>query len=573
MESETIMSLEGVQPQMTGQPERLDVAAGKVAARAATTVEEVSPVLSDTSRLARTRSALDPGRKAPSKRKHAAVLALGKPGPSPGSPCSPRVRVAPRGAPPVLAQRCAQRPTPCVGDGAEGAAGGGSADSGGQGEQTASESRCEEISSWALEAAESPPRDTVSRRPARSEAQFSGTQEDSAMRTVALDLGARQIAYCEIAAGKVLARGTVRSMAGLKDLLGPNTPRAKVAFEACREAWHVHDTLEQWGHQPVMLDTTRTKRIGVGQHRRKNDRLDAEALAHALARGAVPQAHVLSVARRELRAQLQVRATLVASRAEYVVVVRGHARARGCRIPACDTDRFVERFRTTPKSNAALQPLVAPLLPVLALLDAQIAAADQKLVAWCTREPEIVRLATVPGVALIVAAAFVAVIDDPKRFRNAHQVESYIGLVPSEDSSGGTDKKRLGHITLHGNPMLRSLLVEAAQSLLNSGPSNDPLRLWALQLAARRSKRSIAVVALARRLCGVLWALWRDGSTYQPERVGMQSAQGKEVAANQTLEEAAALARAAKKFQRVRTRATSLARRRAQDVLEVTTGS
>jgi len=44
-----------------------------------------------------------------------------------------------------------------------------------------------------------------------------------------------------------------------------------VAFEAAREAWHVHDVLEQWGHQPKIVDTTRLQTIGVGQHKRKND--------------------------------------------------------------------------------------------------------------------------------------------------------------------------------------------------------------------------------------------------------------------------------------------------------------
>jgi len=63
--------------------------------------------------------------------------------------------------------------------------------------------------------------------------------------------------------------------------LGPGTPRACVAFEAAREAWHVHDVLKDWGHQPKVVDTTRLKTIGVGQHKRKNDAIDAEHIALA----------------------------------------------------------------------------------------------------------------------------------------------------------------------------------------------------------------------------------------------------------------------------------------------------
>ena len=67
---------------------------------------------------------------------------------------------------------------------------------------------------------------------------------------------------------------------------------------------------------------------------------------------------------------------------------------------------------------------------------------------------------TAPGAGVVVAAAFVSVIDEARRFRNAHQVQSYLGLVPEEESTG--DRRRLGSISKAGNSYLRSLLVEAA---------------------------------------------------------------------------------------------------------------
>jgi len=121
------------------------------------------------------------------------------------------------------------------------------------------------------------------------------------MRNVALDLGATSISYCEVRAGAVIGRMTVGKLENLMSVLGPDSRTARVAIEACREAWHVHDTLMGWGHKPVIVDTTRTRQIGVGQHRRKNDQLDAEVLARAMERNDLPAAHVLSPARRELR--------------------------------------------------------------------------------------------------------------------------------------------------------------------------------------------------------------------------------------------------------------------------------
>jgi transposase len=104
-------------------------------------------------------------------------------------------------------------------------------------------------------------------------------------------------------------------------------------------------------------------------------------------------------------------------------------------------------------------------------------------------------LKTAPGVATVVAAAFISVVDDAKRFRKAHELESYLGLVPSEDTSG---KRRLGAITKRGNAYTRALLVQAAWAVLKQ-KGDDPLAQWGRAIALKRSKR-IAAIAVARRL-------------------------------------------------------------------------
>src|SRR5262245_31096398 len=192
-------------------------------------------------------------------------------------------------------------------------------------------------------------------------------KERSAMRNVALDLSARKISYCEVADGCVIERRTVGSLHALKDLLGPEAPPARVAIEACREAWHVHTVLEQWGNQVLLVDTTRVRRLGVGEHGRKTDRIDAEKLAHAVADGRLPIAHLLSPARQQLRMELSVRRALVESRSQYIVTVRGLARAHGVRL-SFGADNFVSRIQTT-KLEDGLRELVRPLVEVLAKLD------------------------------------------------------------------------------------------------------------------------------------------------------------------------------------------------------------
>lgn len=356
--------------------------------------------------------------------------------------------------------------------------------------------------------------------PTRSEAQTTGAEERSAMdRVVGLDLG-EKISYCEIKDEQVIERATVAGIGNLARLLGPNTLPAKVAFEACREAWAVHDQLLEWGHEPLMIDTTRVRQLGIGQHKRKNDRIDAETIARALAVGRIPLAHVLSPHRRQLRLQLSVRRALVETRAQYAATIRGLARARGQRLPACNPENLPLKIAEAQLDDET-RLLTEPVVKMLKELTPQIKLVEAKLEQLCAGEPVVRRLGTVPGVALIVAAAFVSVIDEAKRFRDAHQVEAYLGLVPSENTSG---KRKLGAITKQGNSYVRALLIQSAHCIFRLR-ADDPLKRWAENVQQRRGTK-IAVVAVARRLVGILWAMWRDGSSYSITKLGNASAHG-----------------------------------------------
>jgi transposase len=133
------------------------------------------------------------------------------------------------------------------------------------------------------------------------------------------------------------------------------------------------------------------------------------------------------------------------------------------------------------------------------------AAAEQEAM----KRPEVLRLMTHPGVGSLTALAFVLIIGEPERFRCGKQIGSYVGLIPCEDSSA--DKQRLGHISKQGSSLLRFLLVEAAQAATRSDP--DWRRRY-LHLALRRQK-SIAKVALGRKLAVRLYWMWRRRWDYQ----------------------------------------------------------
>jgi transposase len=96
----------------------------------------------------------------------------------------------------------------------------------------------------------------------------------------------------------------------------------------------------------------------------------------------------------------------------------------------------------------------------------------------------------------------------PERFHCGKQIASYVGLVPTEESSG--DRRRLGHISKQGNVLLRFLLVEAAQVTVRS---QQEWRSKFFHLAMRRG-RKIAKVAMARKLAVRLYWMWRQGCDY-----------------------------------------------------------
>lgn len=133
---------------------------------------------------------------------------------------------------------------------------------------------------------------------------------------------------------------------------------------------------------------------------------------------------------------------------------------------------------------------------------------DQAVAEQAAARPEVQRLMTHPGVGEITALTYVLVIGDPHRFAGSRQLASYLGLIPSEDSSGG--KQRLGHISKQGNALLRGLLTEAAQQAARRDPQLQ--RCW--RRLAMRKNNSIATVAVARKLAVRLWWMWIRGLNY-----------------------------------------------------------
>jgi len=219
------------------------------------------------------------------------------------------------------------------------------------------------------------------------------------------------------------------------------------------------------------------------ERKQKTDRRDADLLVKLLEEEHFPRIWVPTPAERDARQLLLHRHKLVRMRTQLKNQLQALALNQG-----------VQRKRKL-WSAAGRKPLEASI----GELDG--AAAEQ-----ANTRPAVRRLMTHPGVGPITALAFVLTMGPAQRFRRGKQVASYLGLIPTEHSSGGRGQ-RLGHISKQGNPFLRGLLVEAAQSAVR----HEPEMRRAYQRLAQRKCRALAKVAMARKLAVRLyWMLRRE---------------------------------------------------------------
>jgi transposase len=291
---------------------------------------------------------------------------------------------------------------------------------------------------------------------------------------------------------------------------------SRVILETCSEAFAIADQASAAGHDVRVVASTLVRALGVGQRGIKTDQRDARCLSEASVRMDLGSVHIPSDLAREMKTSCAMRAVIVKSRTSVINSVRGWLRAQLLRPKTGAPASFPGRVRAhlvTSKRDAP--PYVERQLLVVDALTEQIHAADDELKELATRSPEAQRLMTIPGVGPTIAVYFLATIDKVDRFANAHHLESYLGLTPGEQSS--SDSKYRTGLTKAGSAAVRSLMIQAAWSAFRTR-KHDPMVLWAKNIADKSGKTNVAIVALARKMVGIMFALLRHGTNYQPSR-------------------------------------------------------
>jgi transposase len=280
----------------------------------------------------------------------------------------------------------------------------------------------------------------------------------------------------------------------------------RVGMEAVGNSQWFERLLAELGHELWIGDAAQIRRLVVRQQ--KTDRRDAKHILDLLLDKRFPRLWVPSAAMRDVRQLLRHRQKLVEIRTKVKNQLQHLALNQGVR----RKNRLWSVQGRAVLEQLPLQGWTArrrsDLLAMLDRLEEQVGELDLAVRAESQRRPEVVLLMTHPGVGPVVGLAYALTIGPPTRFPRGKHVASYLGLIPREHSSGG--RQRLGSISKQGNTMMRTLLVEAAQT---AARFDEELRRDYGRLKARKHS-ALAKVMVARKLAVRMYWMLRENKSY-----------------------------------------------------------
>jgi transposase len=276
----------------------------------------------------------------------------------------------------------------------------------------------------------------------------------------------------------------------------------RVGIEASGQSQWFERMLAELGHEVWIGDAAKIR--ASCERKQKTDRRDAELLLRLLVEDRFPRIWVPTAVERDGRQLLLHRHKLVRMRTQVKNQLQALALNQGVqrkwKLWSKAGRKQLESLSLLPWASRRR----AELLQLFDQLEASIRELDRAVAEQAYAEPAARRLMTHPGVGPVTALAFTRTIGPAERFQRGKQVASYLGLNPSEYSSGGR-KQRLGHISKQGSPFLRGLLVEAVQTAVRC----EPEMRRAYQRLAQRKCRALAKVAMARKLAVRLYWMLR----------------------------------------------------------------
>jgi len=280
----------------------------------------------------------------------------------------------------------------------------------------------------------------------------------------------------------------------------------RVGIEAVGNSQWFEQMLAEMGHELWIGDAARIRRLVVRQQ--KTDRRDAQHILDLMVDGRFPKLWVPSQQIRDVRQLLRHRQKLVEMRTQVKNQLQHLALNQGVRQETASVECAGRAVLEQLPMQGWTARRRSDLLAMLDRLEEQIGELDGAVRAEAEQRPEVRLLMTHPGVGPVVGLAYVLTLGPPTRFARGKKVASYLGLIPREHSSGG--QQSFGPISKQGNTMMRTLLVEAAQT---AARFDEELRRAYGRLKAKKHSAP-AKVMVARKLAVRMYWMLRENKSY-----------------------------------------------------------
>lgn len=331
------------------------------------------------------------------------------------------------------------------------------------------------------------------------------------MKRIAIDLAKSVYQVAEsVRAGEVVRRVRLRGGA-FAEYVQQQVEPVEWVMEACGSAHCWGRQLQARGHRVILLPPRYVKAYRRGN---KTDRNDCDAILEAARCQGIRPVPVKSLEQQQLQQLHNLRETWKRSRVQRINLLRGILRETGIEAPA-STEAFLRQVSVLLERPElrVLSELLHQVLAEISLYEQSMHSVEAELARLHAEDDIIRRLDEVSGIGLLTASALTVAVGKPERFSNGRKLSAWLGMTPSEHSSG--DKRRLGRISGRGNTYVRTLVVHGARSALLAAQRchrNHPERLthlqqWAVATAERIGSNK-AVVALANKLVRICWAVW-----------------------------------------------------------------
>ena len=258
----------------------------------------------------------------------------------------------------------------------------------------------------------------------------------------------------------------------------------RIGLESGNLTHYLKKGLLRMGYQIAIMESRKMAAI-LSTIINKTDKNDARGIAEALRVGHFQECVHRSDDAVEIRTLLHLRQTAVEERTHVINSLRGHLKVYGIKFSKKAGKSFREKVEKAVKElRPRVQKAIESLLNILDTLNKEIKVLSKDVESLAAADEDVKLLETIDGVGPITALAFKAEIDNPNRFEDSKDAAAYIGLTPSQYSSG--EVHRQGGISKKGSKRTRYLLVEAASALLTRCKAWSKLKAWGMKLQKKK---------------------------------------------------------------------------------------